>query len=302
MEKIHEFNRITERLKAHALKICTTTGVHHTIIPGISFSARVKNEHILSVFYNASVSVILEGRKYSTVGAYRYEYGAGDTHIVGVGCPSSLYILEGTAQKPFLTMSLDIDRFLLSQILSEFPSPASSAPAEPSPSEHGGICVVPTDLNVLAAFMRLADLLETPDRIAPLASSIKREIYCRLLVSRAGGFLRGFAFGSKGLEIIKAIEWLKDNFREPFDGKLLAQKAGMSSATFYRHFKELTNMSPLQYHKSLRLFEAKRCMLERRMDVTNAAFSVGYRSLTQFYREYKQLFGDPPRRDTVKHD
>jgi AraC-like DNA-binding protein len=32
-------------------------------------------------------------------------------------------------------------------------------------------------------------------------------------------------------------------------------------------------------------------------DATGAALTVGYESVTQFNREYKRLFGEPPRRD-----
>ena len=56
-------------------------------------------------------------------------------------------------------------------------------------------------------------------------------------------------------------------------------------------------MSPLQYQKWLRLNEARRLMLTERLDVTTAAFQVGYESPSQFSREYSRLFGAPPLRD-----
>jgi AraC-like DNA-binding protein len=33
------------------------------------------------------------------------------------------------------------------------------------------------------------------------------------------------------------------------------------------------------------------------VDATNAAFGVGYESPTQFNREYKRMFGNPPLKD-----
>ena len=56
-------------------------------------------------------------------------------------------------------------------------------------------------------------------------------------------------------------------------------------------------LSPLQYHKRLRLLEARRLMLTESMDATATADAVGYESVTQFNREYKRLFGEPPLRD-----
>jgi AraC-like DNA-binding protein len=38
-------------------------------------------------------------------------------------------------------------------------------------------------------------------------------------------------------------------------------------------------------------------MLVEGLDATRAALEVGYESTNQFTREYKRLFGEPPRRD-----
>jgi AraC-like DNA-binding protein len=35
-------------------------------------------------------------------------------------------------------------------------------------------------------------------------------------------------------------------------------------------------------------------MLTEGVDANNAGYSVGYESITQFNREYKRLFGEPP--------
>jgi AraC-like DNA-binding protein len=56
-------------------------------------------------------------------------------------------------------------------------------------------------------------------------------------------------------------------------------------------------MSPLQYQKQLRLHEARRLMLADRLDAAEACFRVGYESPSQFSREYRRLFGAPPRQD-----
>lgn len=77
----------------------------------------------------------------------------------------------------------------------------------------------------------------------------------------------------------------------------LARHVNMSTANFHRHFKQLTGFSPLQYQKQLRLHEAQRLMLLEHEKVSEAALRVGYESMTQFNREYKRVFGEPPLRD-----
>ena len=105
------------------------------------------------------------------------------------------------------------------------------------------------------------------------------------------------AVDGQGYRIAKAIDWLKLNYALPLRVEELAARVQMSPPTFHHHFRQLTAMSPLQYQKWLRLNEAKRLMLNEHLDVSSAAFKVGYESPSQFSREYSRLFGVPPKRD-----
>jgi AraC-like DNA-binding protein len=71
----------------------------------------------------------------------------------------------------------------------------------------------------------------------------------------------------------------------------------MGISTLHHHFRPLTAMSPLQYQKQLRLVAARERMLVEGLDAASAAFEVGYESASQFNREYKRFFGQPPMRD-----
>jgi hypothetical protein len=68
-------------------------------------------------------------------------------------------------------------------------------------------------------------------------------------------------------------------------------------STLNHHFRAATSLSPLQYQKQLRLTGARERMLVEGLDATRAALEVGYESTSQFTREYKRLFGEPPMRD-----
>ena len=71
----------------------------------------------------------------------------------------------------------------------------------------------------------------------------------------------------------------------------------MGVSTLHHHFRALTAMSPLQYQKQLRLLAARERMLIEGLDASSAAFEVGYESPSQFSREYRRFFGNPPVRD-----
>jgi len=80
----------------------------------------------------------------------------------------------------------------------------------------------------------------------------------------------------------------------------MARELGMSVSSFHHHFKQVTSMSPLQFQKQLRLQEARCLMLGEDLDATSAGERVGYDDTSHFNREYKSLFGVPPRRDVER--
>ena len=150
------------------------------------------------------------------------------------------------------------------------------------------------------AITRLVTLLDTPQDIAALSPLVLREITYRVLTGPQGARLRQIAApGTPAQRIAGAISWLKDHFGEPIRIDDLAKRVGLSPSAFHQHFKAVTGLSPLQYQKRFRLQEARRLMLSDGLDAAEAAFSVGYESASQFGREYRRLFGSPPRQDVA---
>lgn len=97
--------------------------------------------------------------------------------------------------------------------------------------------------------------------------------------------------------ISKAIKQLRERFDEPLKIEKIARELGMSVSGFHHHFKSVTALSPLQFQKQVRLQEARRLMLSKDLDVASAGFQVGYEDPAYFSRDYKKMFGTPPRRD-----
>jgi transcriptional regulator GlxA family with amidase domain len=160
------------------------------------------------------------------------------------------------------------------------------------------MAVVEVDPDVLDAFLRLVELLDRPEQIPVLAPMIIREIHYRLLIGPQGERLRMInTLGTQSNQIARSITWLKENYREPLQVDELARKVNMATSTFHRHFRQVTTLSPLQFQKRMRLFEAQRRMLVENEDASIAALAVGYESPTQFNREYKRQFGEPPHRN-----
>ena len=170
-------------------------------------------------------------------------------------------------------------------------------PEAPPHKEVLGFSVETVSRDVLQAWDHLLALLDTPDDIPVLAASRERELLYRLLQSPHGPLLRQIGREEGRLaQVRRAIDWMRHHFDESFPVETVAGIAGMSVASFNRHFRTATSTSPLQYQKMLRLQAARR-LLAADDNATRAAYAVGYESPSQFSREYARLFGRPPKQD-----
>ena len=87
---------------------------------------------------------------------------------------------------------------------------------------------------------------------------ILKEIVYRLLIGGQGAHLGHMIGQADTYRISKAIGHLRENFDKPLNIPEIARDMGMSISGFHHHFKSVTAMSPLQYHKQIRLQEARR--------------------------------------------
>jgi AraC-like DNA-binding protein len=241
---------------------------------------------------------MVQGKKQSIIGTEEIIWTKNQYMFIGIDLPSEGRILAASPKEPCLMIMLNLDTSLLAELLAEIPFPATGEGGDEF-SPRQGMAVVDTDPCLLDAFLRLTELLKpefkSPAEQTVLAPLIIREVPYRLLQGPLGNRLRMIHTpGSKHYQIAQAILWLKNNYTKPLRINELAKLAYMAPSTFRRHFRQLTTMSPLQYQKRLRLYEAQHLMLTERIDATHAAYSVGYESINQFNREYKRMFCEPP--------
>lgn len=268
-------------------------GDYETGLPGVRLYRRDRPNGCGTALYSPVIVKMVQGCKRATVGNQEFRYGEEDVMVTGVDIPGVSLIVEATPQKPCTSLSIDLDRGLIAQLALEMPPPR----LENGPAVKG-MLVQPLDSELLDAFVRLAGLLDAPEKLAVLGPMIVREIHYLLLLGPNGLRLRSFhTLGSRGNQVAEAITWLKRNLAAPVQVEELAEKVNMAPSTFHRHFKGVTSLSPIQFQKRLRLHEARRLMLNHGLDAGGAGAAVGYDSLSQFSREYKRLFGEPPRKN-----
>ncbi|MBI4783708.1 MAG: AraC family transcriptional regulator [Oscillatoriophycideae cyanobacterium NC_groundwater_1537_Pr4_S-0.65um_50_18] len=267
-------------------------GIHSTAIAQLEFMQESAAPTALCAVYEPTLCIILQGKKETLLGKETYRYGAAQYIVVTVDLPLNGLIVEATPDKPYLGFKLSLDATQLWSIIDQIqPSTGNQE------TSVRGLFVSDADKPLIDCAIRLTQLLDTPQDIPFLATMIIREIYYRLLMGEQNEAVRQIAtFGSHMQRVAAVINLIKADFTQLLRVNDLAQQANMSPASFHRHFKAVTSMSPLQYQKQLRLLEARRLMLTG-ADATLAAYQVGYESPSQFSREYSRMFGAPPIKD-----
>ena len=74
----------------------------------------------------------------------------------------------------------------------------------------------------------------------------------------------------------------------------LAAKMGLGRSQFYRKIKALTNYSPVELLRNLRLKRSRELLLSTDMSISEIAYEVGFTAPAYFTRCYREAFGETP--------
>jgi AraC-like DNA-binding protein len=282
------------RLRSYLLVRLSEAGDHVSALPGLTLYRRDSPTEPASMLYEPSVGFVVQGRKRVVLGPDVHEYDAARFVLTAVDLPTISQVVEADPGQPCLSMMLKLDFALVQAVGGEI----DLAGVAVTNNTESGMAFGDLSTELLDAFVRLVALADKPQDIAIMAPLVLREITYRLLVGASGGHLRRIARqDSRYDKIFAAIAWLREHYAEAIRIEALAEIAAMGVSTLHHHFSAITHMSPLQYQKHIRLHEARRLLLTERLDATSVAYRVGYESVTQFSREYRRLFGNPPIRD-----
>ncbi|QIB52338.1 AraC family transcriptional regulator [Pseudomonas sp. OIL-1] len=276
-------------------------GIYKTDIAGLELFRVDAPTSCMPTVYEPSLCVIAQGRTTVQLGDHDIVYGALSCMMSSVELPADGRVVDASPEHPFLAVKINMDLAEVAELVLQLGNAATTVEASDRPYSECGLWFAQVDMGMLDALIRLVRLLDAPTDAPILAPLIRREIVYRVLIGEEGARIREFVSADSQLNrISRVISMLKDRFAETLRARDLAKDFNMSESTFYHSFKQVTRMSPLQFQKRLRLHEARRLMLREGLEAATASFRVGYESPSHFSREYRRMFGAPPRADVVK--
>jgi AraC-like DNA-binding protein len=285
-----------QELSARVARLTPSDGSHQSALRSLMLTRGSAPTVCMPTVYQPCLAIVVQGRKRALLNDEVFHYDALNYLVVSVTLPAMGQVLEASPEHPYLSLRLNLDLEQIARLVLEL---GDRGPL-PSTADRG-LFVARLDEPLLDAVLRMVKLLDTPEDIAVLGPVVEREIYYRILRGELGSRLVDLAQSEGGNHrIVRAIEWLKQRYAAPLRIEELAEAVHMSPSALHHRFKAVTAMSPLQYQKQLRLHEARRMMFSDGLESATAAHRVGYESASQFSREYRRLFGAPPRAEIAR--
>jgi signal transduction histidine kinase/ligand-binding sensor domain-containing protein/DNA-binding response OmpR family regulator len=92
--------------------------------------------------------------------------------------------------------------------------------------------------------------------------------------------------------LMKAIEVVERNISNAdLDIEQFATEVGVSRMQLYRKFNALTNMTVKEFVKSIRLKRAAQLLLEKKLNINEIAYAVGFKDLSHFRKCFRHEYG-----------
>ncbi|WP_199054841.1 AraC family transcriptional regulator [Aquitalea sp. ASV15] len=278
-------------LASQMLQLATQPGWHPSRLDGVSLLRQDRDSPPTPVLHEASVVIVGQGCQRGYLGGQVLRIDPG--HCLVVATPMQFECATSLRHgEHLLALVIRIDPSLLDQLLRLM----DDTPQHKSAGKPQGMLLCPMSPALQDAAQRLLHSLRQEQESRVLGPAIVREILYRILLADAGQTLRAlFARHGRLRQIQRSIEHIHRHYALPLSVALLAEMAGMSSSAFHESFKAVTGYAPIQYLKNTRLHQARHLLLQDAHNISQAAYAVGYASPSQFSREFKRLFGLPPR-------
>jgi AraC-like DNA-binding protein len=277
------------------LAAAATTQPTATPIPGLSLIKGKVSADQLAAVYEPMIGFIIQGGKTISIGSQVLHLTAPSYFVISTEVPATGRVHQGAGGLPYLSSGLRLNHNALAALLNDLPADFRAV------GNAGRFSGCDATADFVDAWLRMMRLLKRPGDIQALAPAYEREILYSVLLGPQGWRLRELCFANGNASRIgKIVQSIRQNYSKALDIRSAAEKCAMSVRTFYREFKEITSLTPVQYQKQLRLLEARQLLVFGGHSVSDAAYEVGYESASQFNREYTRHFGASPARDASR--
>ncbi len=201
-------------------------------------------------------------------------------------------------EDPARYVVLRIDRSQVHSILDRVASdvPSGTAVQEGARDDHAYFHVAENEgiarvLNMVAYLFR-----EDPPNRDRLIDLNAMELLIQMLQTASRPLLVGeLPRNTSAGGLAAAVQYIQDNLDRHISIDELVEEACMSKSSFYRHFSDEFEMSPLEYITRERVVRARELLADSDNTVTNVSHALGFSSTSHFIDMFKEHEGVTPK-------
>jgi len=280
---------MSESCSAALMRLAPQTGRTAAPLAGVEFFRADEPEAVGWVLYDASIIFVLQGAKRGQLGDRTLHYAEGSHLVLPLSVPLQSTIQVASPDRPFLAVTISVDPGQIASLVHEGGQIASDPPG-PDP-----IAVGDTTDEMKNALIRLLRSMDSESDRRILAPAIVREIHYRVLRGPHGALLHAAARETGTIaQVAASLRLIHERYDHPLSVGELARAAHMAESTFFAAFRSITGTTPIQHLKAVRLNRARTLLTYEGVSVAEAARRTGYRSRSQFSRDFSARFGTPP--------
>ncbi|MDS7932657.1 AraC family transcriptional regulator [Acinetobacter sp. V91_7] len=295
-------NHLTENLVDAFLHLAPAEGLYPTFISNITLMRVDHSTSPVAVLQEPSIVLVIQGVKRGYIGKDIFQFRQGQCLFISIAIPFDCdTVVENN--EPMLAIAIKFESQMMVDLVTKLDKEQQLVTED---SQSGdlklscGLRVIDMNATISEVALRLLNLLRSKQDTFILGEQVKRELVYRVLQASGGEFIKNLsAMASRNGVIYTICEIIQRDYYRNLTVQELAKQAGMSISLFHQTFKKVTNYSPLQYIKITRLHKARELIMNNKMGVSEAAYEVGYVSASQFSREFKRLFGIPPKSSII---
>ncbi|KYQ78908.1 AraC family transcriptional regulator [Acinetobacter lactucae] len=295
-------NHLTEHLVDAFLHLAPAEGLYPTFISNITLMRVDHSTKPIAVLQEPSIVLVIQGLKRGYIGKEIFQFQQGQCLFISIAIPFDCdTVVEN--DEPMLAIAIKFEPQMMADLITKMDK-QQQVITEDAHSEDlelsCGLRVIDMNTIISEVALRLLNLLRSKQDTFILGEQVKRELVYRVVQASGSNLVESLsAMTSRDGVIYTICEIIQRDYYHNLTVQELAKQAGMSISLFHQTFKKVTNYSPLQYLKITRLHKARELIMNNKMGVAEAAYEVGYVSASQFSREFKRLFGVPPKSSII---
>jgi len=295
-------NHLSENLVDAFLHLAPAEGLYPTFISNITLMRVDHSTSPVAVLQEPSIVLVIQGVKRGYIGKDIFQFRQGQCLFISIAIPFDCdTVVENN--EPMLAIAIKFESQMMVDLVTKLDKEQQVVTEDFQSGDlklSCGLRVIDMNATISEVALRLLNLLRSKQDTFILGEQVKRELVYRVVQACGGEFIKNLsAMASRNGVIYTICEIIQRDYYRNLTVQELAKQAGMSISLFHQTFKKVTNYSPLQYIKITRLHKARELIMNNKMGVAEAAYEVGYVSASQFSREFKRLFGIPPKSSII---